>query len=196
MIEFPEHIRPSTANIKIISNSASFESVFTGASQTAQYPGSKLSMSLGFKDLTIEKAELLYAFVAEMDGFAGRTLLGDFTSLPTVTLGTPLVASVITAKNRIETKGWQPNSVILKRGRYLSFNNEMKVCVKQDAVSDANGNATIYLGPLIRNIPAVNTPIEVTNPKGIFRLADTENGKDVETFYKQSFTINFIEVVY
>lgn len=192
MITWPEDILPSKVDVSIMSNNAIFESPITNSTQTASLSGSKLKFSYTFNGLHEKQSRRIWAILASLDGVAGRILLRDFSAYPVEKLGNPFVLNSVTSKKYFTTKGWTANKLVLKMGDYVSVAGELKI-VTQDCVSDSNGDALIYVAPSIRHFPKDNTPVIVDKPYGVFRLEKDENTKSVESFYKTSFKLSFVE---
>jgi hypothetical protein len=56
-------------------------------------------------------------------------------------------------------------------------------------VSDGSGNATIDIFPRLRESPANNTALDLTSPKGLFRLS--ENGYSIKLNVDKTFDVSF-----
>lgn len=198
-VTWPVAIVPDSFSMSIEANSNTYQSVFTNDTQTAGFPGSHFRCTLGVKDLNNKQSRLLMSFIAKMNGFEGRTFLGDVSVPGAAAKGTPLIAAATGNLTTLSTKGWTANTVVLKEGDYISINTgvntELKM-VTADVTSSATGTAIIPVMPWVRNIPAVNSAIEVANPKGRFRFANKENGKDVTYYDQQSYSLEFVEAFY
>lgn len=196
---WPAKIIPDSFSLSIAANSNSYKSVFTGASQTAAFPGTTLKLTMGFKDLTSEESKLVMSFLVKMNGMSGRTQLSDRTVRSTPVQGTPAISGATGNLTTLASKGWTPSVTVLTEGSYISFGTadklELKI-VTADVVSDSSGNAIIPVGPWIRNYPVTNSAIEVANPVGRFRLVQDENGKSADWFDRQNYSLEFVEAFY
>lgn len=198
-VVWPAALVPDSFSFTYQANSNKYQSVFTGDTQTAAFPGAHFKCTLGLKDLNNNESKLLMSFIAKMNGVAGRVQLWDVSVKGKPAKGTPLISGATGNLTTLATKGWTPNTVILKEGDYVSFgsgpNLELKI-VTADVTSSATGTATIPVMPWIRNYPATNSAVEVENPKGRFRFINDENGKDVSYYDQHSYSLEFVEAFY
>ena len=73
---------------------------------------------------------------------------------------------------RLYRGGWTPNtSGIILAGDQIQVGYRLYL-VCPDANSGANGYANLTIWPSIRETPANGTAVTLTNPVGLFRLAD------------------------
>ncbi|SPY68629.1 Uncharacterised protein [Providencia stuartii] len=127
IIEWPSGINPSEMSWRLISNSKTFTSVFTGSSQTVRFPGSKWHCSLSFTNLTDDESRELEALMASLDGESGRVKISHWARKGVANMGTPLVSASNQTGRYLQTKGWKPNTNVLRKGDYLTVNNELKM---------------------------------------------------------------------
>ncbi|WOO49441.1 hypothetical protein R2S03_18555 [Hafnia alvei] len=175
ILSWPQFIVPATLSWQLVSNSKTFTSTFTGSVQTVRFPGSRWRCSMSFNNLTDEQARVLEAFVAELDGESGRVKISDWARSGLTQRGKPKVSQPNQSGKLLETKDWLPNSIVLRIGDYITVNNELKR-VTANVISDAQGNATISIAPILRYAPAVNDLIENEAPYGIFKLTSNDQG--------------------
>lgn len=175
ILSWPHTIMPTTLSWQLISNSKTFTSAFTGSVQTVRFPGSHWRCSMSFNNLTDEQARILEAVVAELDGESGRVKISDWARSGLTQRGKPKVSRPNQTGKLLESKDWLPNSIILRIGDYITVNDELKR-VTANVVSDAQGNATIPIAPILRYSPALNDTIENETPYGIFKLTSNDQG--------------------
>ncbi|ARZ01308.1 hypothetical protein AXW38_09870 [Yersinia ruckeri] len=175
VFDWPMAIAPSDMRIQLLSNSKIFQSPFSGASQTVSAPGSRWVMTLNFKNLQDDKARVLEALVADLDGVAGRVRLWDFARGGRSPAGTPVVSQAEQRGKMLATRGWLPNRLVLLKGDYITVNDELKK-ITQEVRSDLSGQAVICFSPQLRWPPAAGAPIECRKPTGLFRLIDEKQG--------------------
>lgn len=175
ILEWPAVIFPSEMSLLLQSNSKIFQSPFSGSSQTASFPGSRWAMTMTLKNRQEWEARALEALVADLDGVAGRVRLWDFARGGRSPAGTPIVSQSKQMGKMLNTRGWLPERLVLKRGDYITVNDELKK-VTQDVRSDISGQAVIRFSPQLRWPPVAGAPIECRKPTGIFRLADENQG--------------------
>lgn len=175
ILSWPQSIVPATLGWQLVSNSKTFTSTFTGSVQTVRFPGSRWRCSMSFNNLTDEQARILEAFVAELDGESGRVKISDWARSGLTQRGKPKVSQPNQSGKLLESKNWLPNSIVLRTGDYITVNDELKR-VTTNVISDAQGNATIPIAPILRYAPAVNDLIENEVPYGIFKLTSNDQG--------------------
>lgn len=193
VLSFPAGIEIKAVRFGLQSNSQAFVSPLSGDTQTASYPGSRWAANFMLVPKTRADMAAVVAFLAQLDGMAGRFYGYDpaATTPLGVGTGTPLVNGASQTGKSLITDGWTAGQTgILKAGDYFTVNNEMKM-VTADCDSDGSGNATISFTPALRSSPANNAAITVTNPKCIMRLEnDDQAAWDVgdDSFYNISFS--------
>ncbi|PAV01448.1 hypothetical protein CBG25_16650 [Arsenophonus sp. ENCA] len=175
IIEWPENIVPSAMNWQLVSNSKTFTSTFTGSVQTVRFPGSRWRCSLTFNNLTENKSRELEALTAELDGESGRIKIYNWIRKGLTERGKPVVSVANQTGRILQTKDWKVSSVVMRKGDYLTVNNELKM-VTNNVTSDAKGNAAIPISPMLRYAPKINDNIETDSPFGIFKFTSNDQG--------------------
>lgn len=175
VMEWPENIVPSTMNWQLISNSKTFTSTFTGSVQTVRFPGSRWRCSLTFNHLTETHSRELEALTAELDGESGRIKIYNWIRKGLTGRGEPVVSVANQTGRILQTKGWKVSLIVMRKGDYLTVNNELKM-VTDNVTSDVNGNAAIPISPMLRYTPKINDNIETNSPFGIFKLTTNDQG--------------------
>ena len=176
MIEFPS-VRPDKMTAGLTSNSKVFKSAFNNSTSAVTFAGSYITASLSYDELTyanssdFDEAAEMDAFIFEVNGIAGIVKLPMFHRPGYPAKGQPITSVAGQLGGVINTSGWHANALILKRGQYITVNDELKM-VMQDLFSDSLGNATITFAPWLRNSPSVGTAIITQDPYGFFRLTD------------------------
>ncbi|KLN97344.1 hypothetical protein [Moellerella wisconsensis] len=176
ILTWPKVLEPSAMDWQLMSNSKTFVSVFTGSAQTVRYPGSRWRCDLTFNNLTDEKSRLLEVILAQLDGESGRIKLFDWVRTGLIETGNPVVSLANQTGRALQTKGWKPNSLILRAADNFTINHELKK-VTADITSDEQGNAMLLFSPMLRSSPAIGEKIEAVNPYGIFKLTDNNQGR-------------------
>lgn len=122
------------------------------------------------------KLDEVKAFLLKLQG-GGNTFYGydpDRKTPKGTATGTPLINGAFQSGGQINTDGWTGSVTgIMKAGDYFTVNGELKM-VTADANSDSGGNAVLYFQPILRNMPADNAAITVTNPTCTMRLIDDD----------------------
>jgi hypothetical protein len=121
-----------------------------------------------------ETASEWTAFLMALKGQRGTFLLGHPTkTTPRGTgAGTPLVNGASQTGANLVTDGWGTSQVVLKKGDFFSLGQRL-YSVLTDTTSDGSGNATLDIFPNLRESPANNAALTLTNPTGLFRLEDS-----------------------
>lgn len=177
---------------RLLSNSVSFQSPFNGATQTVTFPGSQWVAELSFENINDWESRQLEALIADLDGMGGRILIHDFGRWGRAPAGKPVVRGDANTGKLLTTQGWTPERKILWRGDYISIDNELKM-ITQDVWSGLDGSAILPVAPMLRTVPQAGTPIETANPRGVFRLADNENGVDRQPAFNNNVSLKFVE---
>ncbi|MEX9839985.1 hypothetical protein AB7X06_02380 [Providencia rettgeri] len=175
ILEWPDAVVPTSMSWQLISNSKTFTSVFTGSSQTVRFPGSRWRCVLTFNNLTEELSRELEVLLASLDGESGRVKISNWVRQGLKGKGLPLVGLANQTGRSLQTKGWLANSIVIRKGDYLTVSNELKM-VTENVISDKDGNALIPISPMLRLSPALNDKIETVEPFGIFKLTSNDQG--------------------
>lgn len=175
VLTWPENIAPSTMNWQLISNSQTFTSVFTGSAQTVRFPGSRWRCVLTFNNLLENLSRDLEVLLAQLDGESGRVKINNWIRPGLSGKGTPIVSVANQTGTILQSKGWITNSIILRKGDYITVSNELKI-ITENVISDNEGNANIPISPILRHSPAINEKIETVKPYGIFKLTTNDQG--------------------
>lgn len=186
--------RPTAVEWILKSNTQSFVSPLTGATQTLSLPGDKWAFTFIYDYVSREDADTLSVFVAQLRGMGNRFKTGN--PARSIILGagggTPLVKGASQTGASLLTDGWPNSTTVLKAGDYFEVNSEYKI-VAADVTSDGSGNATITFEPPLRSSPADNAPITVTGAGATFMLANKDQSLKFNNYYSRSFTLEGIE---
>lgn len=185
----------------LATNTQTFSSPLSNATQTAELPGARWTASVTFRNRQAPEHRAWMAKLAQLRGSSGRCYLSPSFAYPLMGVGggTPLVNGGSQTGTSLIVDGC-PNSVTgwLKVGDYFSFDNglgqrELKI-VTADVNTDGSGNATITFEPPIRSAPVDNATIEINAPSAVMRLVD--DSQAAWTISAPNFgaaTIQFIE---
>lgn len=170
------------AKFGLSSNTMAHVSPLNGATQTFENPGAKWFVSYTLPPMVRADAEEWLAFLIKLRGMSGR-FYGYDPSARTprgVATGTPLVNGASQTGTSLATDGWTINTTnIMRIGDYFQVGTELKKIVA-NASSNGTGQATLTFEPPIRNAPADNAAIIVTNPVCVMRLSsDSDASWDV-----------------
>lgn len=185
VLDFPS-LNFASADFGLVSNTTSFTSPLSGTTQTLELPGAHWRGVLDYPPLNDADKRTLQVFLLKLRGAAGRFYFNDpiwkaAGGNDGAGTGTPLVNGGSQIGTSLSVDGFAASVTgILKSGDYFSFDTtlgrELKM-LTADVDSDGSGNATLTFEPPIRNAPADNAAIEVSNPTTIFRLANDEQVK-------------------
>lgn len=196
VLTWPENVAPSTMSWQLFSNSQTFTSVFTGSEQTVRFPGSHWRCVLTFNNLTENTSRELEVLMAQLDGESGRVKISNWIRPGLLNKGEPLVSVGNQTGAILQTKGWLANSIVLRKGDYITVSNELKM-ITDNVISDKNGSANIPIAPILRRPPEANERIETIKPYGIFKLTGNDQGNfQYRPGVFSSVTINLKEALY
>lgn len=151
-------------------------SPYSFTQQVYRYTGQMWQADIALPPMKREKAEYWISFFMKLNGAYGTFLMGDPLggTARGVATGTPVVNGASQTGGSLVTDGWTVSTTgILKAGDYIQLGSGASSRlhkVLDDVDSDGSGNATLQLWPDLREAPADNATITVTNPKGVFRL--------------------------
>lgn len=196
VLTWPENVAPSTMSWQLFSNSQTFTSVFTGSEQTVRFPGSHWRCTLTFNNLTENTSRELEVLMAQLDGESGRVKISNWIRPGLLNKGEPTVSVANQTGAILQTKGWLANSIVLRKGDYITVSNELKM-ITDNVISDKSGGAVIPISPILRRSPVVNEKIETIRPYGIFKLTSNDQGSfQYRPGVFSSVTINLKEALY
>ena len=189
---------PDSMTVDFVSNTASYISPITGATQTIDRGGERLIIRVTYSHLKNADRGILMGFLAKLNGQQHRVNLpyhainnrGAFG-------GTPVVNGADQTGTSINIRGGSDGITNwIRAGDIFSFNGEMKICTADANTSSASpggGTATISFYPRIRTSPADATSIETTAPTGVFMLESSRNSWSHRPGAFTDFTLTFIE---
>jgi len=177
---------PSSPNFRAVqfglrTNTQVFTSPLNGVTQTLELPGALWFATYTLPIMTPNVAAEWQAFLVNLMGASGRffgfdplrkTPRGAYSS----SLDTPLVAGASQTGTSLTTDGWRLSGTgLLLPGDYFEVTaggkKELHMITSQ-VDSDASGVATLNFKPPLRQSPADNTAIVLTNPQVEMRLVD------------------------
>ena len=190
--EWPGELKPQENEFFLVSVTRQFESPFTGASETLEFPGAKWNVSLKFKNLTREKMRLLEVTLLQLRGAANRIRIPDHAVKRAGVGGSATVNGGGQLGRVLMVKGAPANSAYLKTGDYFEVNGELKRMIA-DAPADASGNAVLRFEPALRKAPPANAPVNTDNPAVTVRLEKDDGGKVKRVPMFGSVSLDFVE---
>lgn len=193
---FPTSIPVARAEWGLRSNTQSFRSPLSGATQTLELPGARWYARLDLPELTPEEWRLMAAFCVGLRGQAGRFYLWDHSHPAPAgsALGVPVVAGAGQTGTNLATSGWQASSAgLLLPGDYVQVGDELKMVMAQ-VDSDGSGAATIQVEPPLRVSPAGGSLIVLERAACVMKLVDDEQTRWMtEAPRRRSLSLEFEE---
>lgn len=180
------------------------QSPFTLSQQIFRHQGQRWEADITLPPMTRANAEEWSSFLLRLRGQFGTFLLGDpANETPRgsagVTPGTPVIDGDNQTGDFLNVSGLPASTNgYLKTGDYIQIGagpTAKLYKVLQDVNSDSAGEATLNLWPQVRFASPDQTPILVTNARGVFRLASNEIGWDIDTSRIYGITFGAIEAL-
>ena len=197
VLTWPVHLEPNEQEFWPAFKTLQFESPFTGASQTLEFPACTWQASLVFRNLPREKQRDLEVFLLQLRGAAGRVKLGDHVWRQPRGLagGAPVVDGANQTGGLLKIRGCTPSQNFLMVGDYITVNNELKR-LTADADADMNGKATLRFEPMLRHSPPDGKAVVVRNTYAVMRLVDDKQLKNRRVPMFGSQTVSLVEDIY
>jgi len=178
-------------------------SPFTFNQQVYKFSGSRWEGSVTFRPATHAQAANIKAFLAELDGQYGTFTYGDPDAIAKGKLGagggTPLVKGGSQTGTTLNIDGCSNNITgWLKKGDYFSLGSgsaQRLYMLVADANTNGSGETTLEFRPALRSSPADNASVEITSPRGVFRLAGNMQDWSSNHVPLYEITISFVEAI-
>lgn len=164
-------IVPTRATWGLKANVDTFKSPFTGTTQTIARPGSRWVATLEFSGLSKAQAAILDAFLASLDGQAGRFTLATLHRPGTALIG--VVNGANQTGKTLAVSGYSAGVKIFSAGDFIEAGGELKM-VTADATTNASGQATLAITPAWRNSPSNGGAVIGTAPTTTMMLASND----------------------
>lgn len=176
------------------------QSPYVPAQMQAQaWPGADAwDAAVSMPPLTNDQAAEWEGFLAELRGQLNVFQIGDPRRQKprgNAQGSAPKAAATNTAMaTQLATTGWKANTFrVLLRGDLFQVGYRLyRVCEQVDA--DASGNATIQIWPSLREVPAANTPLVISSPVGLWRLADNRRETQFSPMRLTTMSFKLLEV--
>lgn len=167
---FPS-IAPTEMVLGVITNTRSFTSPFTGATQTESRTGDRLKLRMAFRNLSSADRQDLIAFLMKLNGMEHRFTVRDYSQTNRGAFGgTPLVNGAGQTGTSLNVDGCSLSITNwIRAGDQFKVGNELKICLA-DANSNGSGQVTVTFRPALRTSPADNAAITTSSPTGTFML--------------------------
>lgn len=162
-------ITPSKATWGMKSNTEKFSSPMNGTVQTVSRPGSRWRASLEFSGMTLAQGATFDAFLASLDGMAGRFYLPPHHRLGT---GAACTVNGASQTGRILTITAAAGRAFAA-GDYFSVNGEFKM-VTVAATADGAGAINLQFSPALRAAPPNGATVTFAQPVTLMMLDSDE----------------------
>lgn len=197
-ISIPNH-EFASMNMRLRRSSSMTESTFTLQQQVVQYEGAVWEAEITLPPLTYAEARQWEAFINSLRGMRGTFTMGNpLNDAPTGTVSALLLNGQATVRStEILVDGAGANETILA-GDYFSIGTGLDQHihqVMQDVTLDGTGAGTIDVEPPLRTTYANNTALDLTYPKGVWRLSANDIGWSIDQASLYGFTIPCIEAL-
>ena len=152
------------------------QSQFTLNTEIFAHPGQRWGFEMTLPAMDRAHAAAWMGFQVALNGGQGTFLFGPvIETAPLGTgAGTPVVDGNGQQRSRtLATRGWSASQTVLKAGDWLQLGSgatSRLYMAARDVVSDGSGDAAIEIWPAIRDVLVDGAAIDLTAPKGVFRL--------------------------
>ena len=184
------------------SNTRKHQSPYTKTRRSLSIPGACWSFVAMWRNLGLPDRAILEAFVADLDGTAGRFYFSHpMYRVPRGTArgtGTCAAASQFATSLVLSGSGITSGTTLL-RGDFVEVQvagqSPMLVRVLADAV--ASSSITVSVKPMLRLAVPISTPFTLVSPRGQFELMDDKQSMEVRPGWRGKgigdFTLDAIE---
>lgn len=197
-VNIPNH-QFATMNMRLRRSSAMTESSFTLQQQVYQYEGAVWEADITLPPMTYAEARQWEAFIVSLRGMRGTFIMGNpLNTAPTGTASTVLLNGQALVRATEAAVDGASLGETLKAGDYFSIGTGADQHIHQiiqDVTFNDTGAATIDFEPPLRTTYANNTALDLTLPKGVWRLASNDIGWSINQASMYGFTIPCIEAI-
>lgn len=197
-VDIPNHNFQSMT-MRLVRAVGMTESPFTLQQQVYQYDGARWEMDITLPPLTYVEARQWEAFILSLRGMSGTFIMGN--PLHDEPQGTALIAllngQATVRSTSIDVDGGSSGDT-LKAGDYFQIGTGADAHIHQvvqDATFNGSGQATLDIEPPLRTTYANNTALDLTLPKGVWRLAANDIGWSIDQASVHGFTIPCVEAL-
>lgn len=168
ILTFPSLI-PSKVTWSLVSNTEQFTSPLNGSTQTAGRPGSRWKAALDFIGMDKATSASFDAFLASLDGMAGRFYLYPHHRPGGGINGAVAGASQVGTSLNVTVAAGRT----FAPGDFFAVNNELKM-ITAAAVANGSGAVTLSFSPMLRASPANAAAVVFNQPTVLMRLDANE----------------------
>ncbi len=194
VLNFPEGIKPVQCDWRLVYRTKAFKNPYNNKVQTLTLPGTYWTANLSFTKLTLEQGRKMHAFVASMNGMAGRVRLHDHAFPNPSHFNRPVVNGAGQTGKRLTVSC--SSNFMLPAGSYIQIQQQLVILTADTQVS--NGKCTLQFEPALRRSPAHNTAITIETPGALMMFKDDKQGmkRSSKKMVLSSFSLQFVEDIY
>lgn len=197
-VDIPNHNFQSMT-MRLVRAVGMTESPFTLQQQVYQYDGARWEMDITLPPLSYVEARQWEAFILSLRGMSGTFIMGNpLHDGPQGTATTVLLNGQATVRSTSISVDGASSGQTLKAGDYFQLGSGLDAHIHQvvqDATFNGSGQATLDIEPPLRTTYANNTALDLTLPKGVWRLASNDIGWSVDQASLHGFTIPCMEAL-
>ena len=191
-------------NLRAVNAVGISESPFTFKQQIIEHSGQRWEADVSMPPMQRENAERWISFLVSLNGVRGTFLLGDPNAATprgsaSTTPGTPVVNGAGQTGDSLTIDGCPNNATgYLKAGDYIQLGGGSSATlhkVLSDVDTNGIGQASLDLWPYIRNAPADDSTVVVSNAKGLFRLGSNQTDWSINQAAIYGITFSALEAI-
>lgn len=178
IVAMPSAAKIAKVRFLLHAPSQSLVSPLSQSEQTVEILGARWLATYELAAMIREEAEEWIAWLTSLNGMSGRFYGHDPSAASPrgAASGSPVTDGGGQVGTSLASRGWTPNTLILRAGDYIAWNapsgwRELHQ-VTADATSDGSGGATLSLAPPVRESPADGESLIVTAASCVMRLKD------------------------
>ena len=200
-LTLPSHTGIRSIEFRAVNTVGVSQSPFTYSQQVVAHSGQRWEVDISLPAMKRADAEQWVAWLVSLRGQLGTFTLGDpIGATPRGSAGgTPVVNGASQTGGTLVIDGCTADQTgWLKAGDYIQLGSAGTATlhkVLQDANSDGSGNVTLDIWPYIRNSPADNSTVVVSNAVGNFRLSGNQQAWSVNEASFYGLTFGAVEVI-
>jgi hypothetical protein len=179
ILTFPDIIAPAQVSWRLRALTQTHSSPFDGTTQTLSQPGARWVATLTWATLNLTQRRQMEAFVASLQGRAGRFYYGPIHAPRRAAgTGTVTVNGNSQTGSTFNTQGWAASAEAFKAGDFFSYadagGRRRLHMVTADVSANGSGVCIAAITPPIRVAGLDGDPVEIADPSGVFMLAEDE----------------------
>lgn len=188
---------PSRQSWSLVAATQVHASPFNGAVQTQVLSAAVWATTIQYDNLGAADAAILQAFLAGLQGRAGRVTAGNFAQprIRGTATGAPTIKVLGGGQtgNALTVDGMTPGTTLLA-GDLFGVEDRLYM-LSASVTANGSGQATLAFAPKLRVSPAANAPLTLSSPTTTMMLVDDRQGWDYAPGGRRSYVIDLIEVL-